>query len=74
MSETLPRTGEPNPLSDDELDRVSGGTLPPESQEKPQGGDPLPVQMSIQRENQVYTSVSNVLKTRHDTVKNSIGN
>jgi len=26
------------------------------------------------RENQVFTSVSNVLKTRHDTVKNSIGN
>ena len=25
-------------------------------------------------ENQVFTSVSNVLKTRHDTVKNSIGN
>lgn len=23
---------------------------------------------------QVFTSVSNVLKTRHDTVKNSIGN
>ena len=25
-------------------------------------------------ENQVFTSVSNVLKTRHDTVKNSISN
>jgi len=25
------------------------------------------------RESQVFTSVSNVLKTRHDTVKNSIG-
>ncbi len=24
--------------------------------------------------NQTFTSVSNVLKTRHDTVKNSIGN
>lgn len=34
----------------------------------------LQVQMSMQRENQVFTSVSNVLKTRHDTVKNSIGN
>ena len=34
----------------------------------------LQVQMSLQRENQVFTSVSNVLKTRHDTVKNSIGN
>ena len=34
----------------------------------------LKVQMSMQRENQVFTSVSNVLKTRHDTVKNAIGN
>lgn len=34
----------------------------------------LAVQMSMQRENQVFSSVSNVLKTRHDTVKNSIGN
>lgn len=34
----------------------------------------LKIQMAMQRENQVFTSVSNVLKTRHDTAKNSIGN
>lgn len=34
----------------------------------------LQVQMAMQRENQVFTTVSNVLKTRHDTVKNSIAN
>ncbi len=34
----------------------------------------LQVQIQMQRENQVFTSVSNVLKTKHDTVKNSIGN
>ncbi len=34
----------------------------------------LGVQIQMQHENQVFTSVSNVLKTRHDTVKNSIGN
>jgi hypothetical protein len=34
----------------------------------------LKVQMALQRENQVFTSVSNVLKTRRDTVKNAIGN
>lgn len=34
----------------------------------------LKVQMAMQRENQIFTSVSNVLKTRHDTVKNAIGN
>jgi hypothetical protein len=32
------------------------------------------VQIAMQRENQVFSSVSNVLKTKHDTVKNSIGN
>ena len=34
----------------------------------------LKIQMRMQNENQLFTSVSNVLKTRHDTVKNSIGN
>ncbi len=34
----------------------------------------MQVQMAMQRENQVFTTVSNVLKTRHDTVKNTISN
>lgn len=34
----------------------------------------IQVQMSLQRENQVFSTVSNVLKTRHDTVKNTISN
>ena len=34
----------------------------------------LQLQTSMQRENRSYTSVSNIMKTRHDTVKNSIGN
>ena len=34
----------------------------------------LQVQIAMQRENQVFTTVSNVLKTRHDTAKNSIQN
>ena len=34
----------------------------------------MALQLAMQRENQVFTSVSNVLKTRHDTVKNSINN
>ena len=37
-------------------------------------GQMLQVQMLVQRENQVFTTVSNVLKTRHDTVKNTISN
>ena len=32
------------------------------------------LQMAMQRENLVFSSVSNVLKTRHDTAKNSISN
>lgn len=32
------------------------------------------LQLAMQRENLVFTSVSNVLKTRHDTAKNSINN
>ena len=34
----------------------------------------LGVQMSLQRENQVFSTISNVMKTRHDTSKNAIGN
>jgi hypothetical protein len=39
-----------------------------------ENGKMLQVQIQLQRENQVFTSVSNTLKTKHDTVKNSIGN
>lgn len=34
----------------------------------------MQLQMAMQRENIVFTSVSNVLKTRHETSKNSISN
>lgn len=34
----------------------------------------LQVQAQLQKENQMFTSISNVLKTKHDTVKNSISN
>lgn len=34
----------------------------------------MQVQMAMQRENQVFSTVSNVLKVRHDTVKNTIQN
>jgi uncharacterized protein YcgI (DUF1989 family) len=34
----------------------------------------LQLQSQMQRENSSYTSVSNIMKTKHDTVKNSIGN
>ena len=34
----------------------------------------LQLQSQMQRESRSYTSVSNIMKTKHDTVKNSIGN
>jgi hypothetical protein len=34
----------------------------------------IDVQVQMQRENQMFTSISNVLKTRHETAKNSISN
>ena len=34
----------------------------------------LQLQTQMQRENQIFTSVSNIMKTKHDTVKNSLGN
>ena len=34
----------------------------------------LAVQVQLQRENQLFSSISNSLKTRHDTAKNSIAN
>lgn len=39
-----------------------------------ENGKMLQVQIALQHENQVFTSVSNTLKTKHDTIKNSIGN
>jgi hypothetical protein len=64
-------------LSDTELEQAVGGTglqgasvVPTETET----AEMLKLQMAMQRENQVFTSVSNVLKTRHDTAKNSINN
>jgi hypothetical protein len=34
----------------------------------------LQLQSQMQNENRQYTAVSNIMKTKHDTVKNSIGN
>jgi len=34
----------------------------------------LQLQTQMQHENRAYTAISNIMKTRHDTVKNSISN
>jgi hypothetical protein len=39
-----------------------------------QNAQMMQVQMAMQRENTMFTSISNVLKTKHDTAKNAIGN
>jgi hypothetical protein len=39
-----------------------------------QNSQMLQVQMAMQRENTMFSSISNVLKTKHDTAKNSVGN
>jgi hypothetical protein len=39
-----------------------------------QNAEMMKVQMAVQQENQMFSSVSNVLKTKHDTVKNTISN
>ena len=39
-----------------------------------QNAQMLQVQIAMQRENTMFSSISNVLKTKHDTAKNSIQN
>lgn len=39
-----------------------------------QNGKMLRVQIALQRETIVFQAISNTLKTKHDTAKNSIGN
>ncbi len=39
-----------------------------------QNAQMLQVQMAMQRENTMFSSISNVLKTKHDTAKNSVSN
>jgi hypothetical protein len=34
----------------------------------------LSLQSAMQYENRAYTAISNILKSRHDTLKNSVGN
>ncbi|MFZ5469600.1 MAG: hypothetical protein ACOZIN_09200 [Myxococcota bacterium] len=56
----------------------SGGTLSQMSSDlvaaQAENAKLMQVQIAMQRENQVFSTVSNVLKTRHDTVKNTISN
>jgi len=53
------------------VNNLGGGVLTEEANDL---NEMLNLQVTMQRENQVFTTLSNVLKTRHDTVKNTIQN
>lgn len=53
---------------------ATGGMNTSMSEASDQMGKLLQTQIAVQRENQVFSTVSNVLKARHDTVKNTISN
>ena len=39
-----------------------------------QQAEMLSLQIAMQRENLMFTSISNILKTKHDTLKNTVSN
>ena len=69
-----PEDGE---LDEATLDRVVGGLVSPNQAQESQMSfnlQYLQLQSQMQSENRSYTAVSNIMKTKHDTVKNSISN
>ena len=77
VSETVARR---NAQSAEILSKAKSGVSQPELVEKLRAVDKsasvahLKLQSQMQKENRAFTSVSNVLKKRHDTLKNAIGN
>lgn len=72
----IPGTGSPSPLN---IGGNGGGTVGTEFNGELSGmfqeqKNLLKMQASLQHEGQRFTAISNVMKTRHDTIKNSIGN
>jgi hypothetical protein len=55
-------------------DSTLGDMNPQLIQSQGENAEMMKLQVQMQQENTVFTSVSNVLKTRQDTAKNSIGN
>lgn len=58
-------------LCDAELDMISGGIQETQMSFNLQY---VQLQSPMQHENRSYTAVTNIMKTKHDTVKNSISN
>jgi hypothetical protein len=68
-------------MTPDEIEGVSGGVQGDQTvmnselaAMSTENGKLLQVQIALQRENQTFSSVSNSLKTKHDTLKNTISN
>ena len=51
---------------------VEAGEIAPTA--TPEDAAMMQLQMAMQRENPLFSTISNVLKARHDTAKNSINN
>jgi len=63
----------PTPGGSTSPEVVSHGTTSVEDMRR-ENTELLGIQIQLQRENQLFSSLSNSLKTRHDTAKNSIAN
>ncbi len=64
FSQYRPALKDDGELDDATLDRVVGGLVSPNQAQESQ----------MPNETRSYTAVSNIMKTKHDTVKNSISN
>jgi hypothetical protein len=74
----LPQRGS-GELSDLALDQVSGGASADSATTLQQtqlsfNAQYLHLESAMQHENRSYAAISNIMKTKHDTVKNSISN
>jgi hypothetical protein len=61
--------------SSSQTNQESGAGMSSElSQSQAEMRDLINLQIAMQRENQYFTAISNILKTRHETLKTIIGN
>ena len=72
VTDPAPADGQPSPV--DALGALRAATLHMQETQMSFNQQYLQLQINMQRENRLYTSVSNIMKTKHDTVKNSISN
>jgi hypothetical protein len=71
---TSPRKRKAKPAVEQTTANTESTTAEKMPAEEGDAGDAIQIQSAMQSENASFTAVSNVLKTRHDTAKNSISN